>query len=62
MSQIFSLRILEDKSEQFWPLFLRDEDFAKLANDIGDILLDNIHWFGDESLEQQILALCLVSL
>ena len=62
MSQIFSLRILEDKSEQFWPLFLRDEDFTKLANDIGDILLDDIHWFGDESLEQQILALCLVSL
>ena len=62
MSQILSLRILEDKREQFWPLFLRDEDFAKLANDIGDILLDDIHWFGDESLEQQILALCLVSL
>jgi len=39
---------------------LRNQKFAELSNDIGDILLDNGNWLRDEALNQQVLCLDLV--
>ena len=58
--QVGRLGKLENELKQLVPLFVWNQNFAELANDISDVLLDDSDGLLLEAGQQQILGLLLI--
>lgn len=58
--QVGRLGKLEDELKQLVPLLVWNQNFSELANDVGDVLLDDCDGLLLEASQQKILGLLLI--